>query len=63
MTEDDITVLVDAFTDIKVDVKAIHLALEQNNIPAETIQNPRSEVDEKAVRDDVREKLIPALFS
>ena len=63
MNEDTITVLIEAFTDIKVELEAVCLALQQKDIPRETIERLRGEVDEKAIRGEVREKLLPALFT
>ena len=63
MTEETITVLVDALTDIKVEQEALYIALHQKDISRETVMALRSEVDEKAIRDEVRDKLLPALFT
>lgn len=63
MTEETITVLVETFTDIKVELEAVCLALQQKDIPRETIKALEGEVDREAIRDAVREKLLPALFS
>jgi signal recognition particle GTPase len=63
MNEDTITVLIEAFTDIKVELEAVCLALQQKDVPRETITSLRGEVDEKAIRDEVRERLLPALFT
>lgn len=63
MNEETITVLVETFTEIKVEVEAVRLALQQKDIPHETIEALQSEVDAKAIRAEIREKLMPALFS
>jgi hypothetical protein len=63
MNEETITVLVDVLTDIKVEQEALSLALQQKDIPRETVKALRAEVDEKSIRDGVREKLISALFT
>jgi hypothetical protein len=63
MTEQDISVLEDMFTDIKIEQDALYLALKDKDVPRETVEALRSEVDEKSIRDKVREQLIPALFS
>jgi len=51
------------FTDIKVEQEALYSALKGHDIPRETVKALRSEVDETAIRDKVREQLITALFS
>jgi len=63
MNEETITVLVDALTEIKVEQEALYIALHQKDISRETVMALRSEVDEKAIRDEVRDKLLPALFT
>lgn len=63
MTEQDASVLEDMFTDIKVEQEALYSALKGHDIPRETVKALRSEVDETAIRDKVREQLITALFS
>ncbi len=61
MNEEDITVLAEIITDVKVEVEAICLAIQQNDIPRETIKSLRSEVDSDAIRKEVEGKLKPAL--
>jgi hypothetical protein len=51
------SVLVEALTDIQVEIQAIHLALVQVNIPTDTVQALKSEVD----RDEVRRKMLEKL--
>lgn len=63
MTEQDISVLEDVFTDIKVEQEALYLALHEKDISREAVKNLRSEVDEKAIREKVREQLVSTLFS
>jgi hypothetical protein len=63
MNEETITVLVDTLTEIKVEQEALYIALHQTDISRETVMALRSEVDEKAIRDGIREKLLPALFT
>jgi Mg/Co/Ni transporter MgtE len=63
MNEETITVLVDMLTDIKVEQEALYIALHQKDISRETIKSLRDEVDETAIRNEVREKLLPALFT
>jgi hypothetical protein len=63
MNEETITVLVEVFTDVRVELEAVCLALQQKDIPRETIKALESEVDRTAIQNAVREKLLPALFS
>jgi hypothetical protein len=49
--------LIEALTDIQVEIQAIHIALEQQGIPAETIEALKSEVDRKEAKDAVLKKL------
>jgi hypothetical protein len=63
MNEETITALVNVLTDIKVEQEALYLALQQKDIPRETVKSLRGEIDEQSIREEVREKLLPALFS
>ena len=49
--------LIEALIDLEVEIQAIHIALEQQGIPPETIQELKSEVDLKEVRKKVLERL------
>lgn len=53
MTNDQI---IEALIDLNVEIQAIHLALEGERIPTETIKALRSEVDREAVRKKILER-------
>ena len=49
--------LIEALIDLEVEIQAIHIAFEQQGVPAETIQELKSEVDRETTRKKILEKI------